>query len=319
MHSRIVQVRRCATLAVAAVALLVVSYADAADRVVLAEQFVSHECSHCPCGGRALSRLMENYPGEIAAIQLQGANPYLHRWVIERKDFYNFYGYPELWFNGAVNLVGAYPTDDQTYTWYRSSFLNERSEPTDVTIEIGATPLVGQTYRVWVRATVDPDGTAKTARIHLVVAVDRYPYATDSRYRNSVRNPDWGSVDVSLVPGESTLVTTDVTFDSLAWSRPDDIRLVAWAQKPFSSGPADVYNAGIVSWPLPTMFQPGDMNCDGAIDFGDINPFVTALSSESAYDDAYPDCLWLHADCDGDGDVTFADINPFVALLSGGE
>ncbi len=63
---------------------------------------------------------------------------------------------------------------------------------------------------------------------------------------------------------------------------------------------------------------PGDLNCDGDIDFDDINPFVLALSDPAAYQAAYPNCNILNGDCDGDGDVDFDDINPFVAILAGG-
>ncbi len=60
---------------------------------------------------------------------------------------------------------------------------------------------------------------------------------------------------------------------------------------------------------------PGDMDCDGDVDFDDIDPFVLALGGEEGYLAAYPDCQWLNADCDGDGAVTFDDIDPFVALI----
>ena len=61
-----------------------------------------------------------------------------------------------------------------------------------------------------------------------------------------------------------------------------------------------------------------DMNCDGTIDFDDINPFVLALSNFNGYIGAYPECNVFNADCNGDGVVNFGDINAFVALLSGG-
>lgn len=61
---------------------------------------------------------------------------------------------------------------------------------------------------------------------------------------------------------------------------------------------------------------PGDLNCDGVIDFGDINPFVAALSGQAGYESQYPDCEWMNADCNGDDLVDFQDINAFVALLS---
>lgn len=59
----------------------------------------------------------------------------------------------------------------------------------------------------------------------------------------------------------------------------------------------------------------GDMNCDGDVDFGDIDPLVVALSGQAPYVAAYPTCTWMNADCNDDGVVDFGDIDPFVALL----
>ncbi|MEW6250563.1 MAG: hypothetical protein AB1716_07935 [Planctomycetota bacterium] len=61
---------------------------------------------------------------------------------------------------------------------------------------------------------------------------------------------------------------------------------------------------------------PGDMNCDGSVNFDDINPFVLALSDPGGYAAAYPNCYILNGDCNGDGAVDFGDINPFVGLLT---
>ena len=58
------------------------------------------------------------------------------------------------------------------------------------------------------------------------------------------------------------------------------------------------------------------MNCDGVVDFGDINPFVLLLSNPAAWQAAYPGCPAANGDIDGDGVVGFGDINPFVALLT---
>ncbi len=62
----------------------------------------------------------------------------------------------------------------------------------------------------------------------------------------------------------------------------------------------------------------GDLNCDGSIDFGDINPFVLYLSNLAAWQAAYPACNCLNGDIDYDGTYgqgSFGDINPFVALI----
>ena len=60
----------------------------------------------------------------------------------------------------------------------------------------------------------------------------------------------------------------------------------------------------------------GDVNCDGSVNFGDINPFVLALSNPSMYQQTYPGCPLRNRDINGDGSFGFGDINPFVALLS---
>ncbi len=61
--------------------------------------------------------------------------------------------------------------------------------------------------------------------------------------------------------------------------------------------------------------HPGDLDCNGAVDFFDIDPFVLALQGQAAYNAVYPNCRWLNGDCDNDSDVDFFDIDAFVALL----
>ncbi len=73
---------------------------------------------------------------------------------------------------------------------------------------------------------------------------------------------------------------------------------------------------GQVYVPVPVLV--GDLNCDGVVGFGDINPFVLALSNPPLYAELYPDCPLANRDIDGDGDFGFGDINPFVTLLTSG-
>jgi hypothetical protein len=61
----------------------------------------------------------------------------------------------------------------------------------------------------------------------------------------------------------------------------------------------------------------GDLNCDGLVNFDDINPFVSTLGADPlTWNLAHPGCHWLNADGNADGVVNFDDINPFVVLLS---
>lgn len=59
----------------------------------------------------------------------------------------------------------------------------------------------------------------------------------------------------------------------------------------------------------------GDMNCDGHVDFFDIDAFLLAFSGPEAYQAVFPACHWLNGDLDADADVDFFDIDPFVTRL----
>jgi hypothetical protein len=63
--------------------------------------------------------------------------------------------------------------------------------------------------------------------------------------------------------------------------------------------------------------RPGDLNCDGVVNFDDINAFVLAIGDPAGYEAQFPLCNRMNADCNGDSLMNFDDINGFVALLSG--
>jgi hypothetical protein len=65
-------------------------------------------------------------------------------------------------------------------------------------------------------------------------------------------------------------------------------------------------------------FAPGDLNCDGAVNAFDIDPFVLALTNPDGYAASFPLCDVLLADANGDGQVNVFDIDPFVEILVGG-
>ncbi len=65
-----------------------------------------------------------------------------------------------------------------------------------------------------------------------------------------------------------------------------------------------------------TVNLTGDLNCDGVVSVGDINPFVLALTDPAAYADQFPDCDIASGDINDDGIVSVGDINGFVALIT---
>ena len=68
---------------------------------------------------------------------------------------------------------------------------------------------------------------------------------------------------------------------------------------------------------LLTPITVGDMNCDGALDNFDIDPFVLALTNADGYAAAYPRCSRSYADANSDGVVDLFDVDAVVGLLTG--
>ncbi len=65
----------------------------------------------------------------------------------------------------------------------------------------------------------------------------------------------------------------------------------------------------------------GDANCDGQVNFDDIDYFVAALIAESNWNALFsgsPPCSYFSNDCDDNGIVNFDDVDPFVAALTSG-
>ncbi len=75
--------------------------------------------------------------------------------------------------------------------------------------------------------------------------------------------------------------------------------------------------AGAEAWlaRIPPVAATGDGNCDGRLDFFDIDAFVLALFAPADYRAAFPDCETATIDMNDDGGIDFFDIDPFVAAL----
>jgi hypothetical protein len=63
---------------------------------------------------------------------------------------------------------------------------------------------------------------------------------------------------------------------------------------------------------------PGDLNCDGAFNGADIDPFFLALGNPAGYAVQFPNCNIMLGDMNGDGAVNGADIDVFFECLGGG-
>ncbi len=130
-----------------------------------------------------------------------------------------------------------------------------------------------------------------------------------------------GSTTAAGVRWDTVSYATDPNANALRWGTMYNFwfdadvapELVTWATLAlFKPGaPAEVEVAiG------PGLMLRGDMNCDGVVDFGDINPFVSYLVDFSTWQAAYPDCPASNGDIDEDSVYpSFQDINPFVECV----
>ena len=166
-------------------------------------------------------------------------------------------------FDGVDLVDGAVPNENQQYHVYRfNHFLPERSVVTDVTLQIEAQHVSGQTYDISARVAVEADGQPKTMRIHVVQVLDHWP--PEKPYHRNTFKQAAAAQDVTIASGESQTVNCQFTFDSDSWSAQENIRIIAWAQVPTATGPAQVHQAAIRHWPLISL--PDDADGDTYID-----------------------------------------------------
>ena len=120
-----------------------------------------------------------------------------------------------------------------------------------------------------------------------------------------------GNLPVTLLNGFGS--EFDETDDVYTPSTPIEIvsgDTIVFSNVSGFSGPFSAPNYSIegISFSTAATVLVGDVNLDGEVDFLDISPFITRLSTTE---------FQAEADIDGDGNVDFLDIAPFIALLSG--
>lgn len=153
-----------------------------------------------------------------------------------------------------------------------------------------------------------PEGTALEVELTLRstrLNATRYELATENNAWTTLVTPTWTP---PLSNGQAAPVA--VKIDIPAGPGPDADTALISARAELDGGTRTFAALETRRW------YRGDLNCDDAIDFGDINPFVLALSDPAGYAKQFPDCDHRVADINFDGRVDFDDINPFVDLLT---
>ena len=226
-------------------------------------------------------------PDTFAAVQIHVGDGFATSWGNARDNFYGVTGTPTAWFDGVLDAEGAYQSNSQMYNWYRSKYLQRRGVATDVTIALTGEQVSGPTYTMEATVCIESGGSAKTMRLYMVQVLDYWPMSFEggnSYSRNGFKQAaSWE--DFSLRPGqECAVVQRTFTFDSRSWSSPNDIKVIAWAQRPYSSGPAEVFQAAVAVWPFDLCLNGELDGGEDRIDCGGSCPACECLSDGSCDD-----------------------------------
>ena len=213
--------------------------ADAAPRKVMFENFTATWCPPCPDVANGLILLMDEYPDTCFPMQVHEQDDYSTTWGDQRLNFYNVPGFPTVWIDGMLSIVGSYGSPSANYQQLRSRYLQRIATSTDVTIDSCGFSVDNNTYTVSSNIGIENGGVGKKMIIHCSQVLHNYPsgsynYGCFMQAQNTT---------ISLGAGSSQ--TIDFTFDLNAASAANtsNVTFYVWAQSTNSSGPSNIYQA----------------------------------------------------------------------------
>jgi hypothetical protein len=201
----------------------------------------------------------------------------------------------------TLRLINVLPADSNAYYNCRVTNVDDGCVNTSDYSSLTVYPLTGFTSQPVDKTVLEYENSD----FH-VVAAGSAPFTYRWRH-NGVNVNNGGGVFGALTPN---LLISGTVASQAGWY---DCRITdACGGVAISNAAHLIVNTGLGA-------GRGDLNCDGLVDFDDINPFVMALSSgEAEYYAQYPSCHFYNGDANSDGSVNFDDINPFVECLSAG-
>jgi len=240
--------------------------------------------------------IAEDYPTTFAPITMHvNGDGYETPWGQSRLDSY-------------YNLASATPSFIVDGTWicssadYRYFVEQQLGVPTDMTIDLSANQVSGDTWDVTARICLEGGG-GRQVRIYTAATLDGYPNPPE--YSTNVLRQDVVEHTVTVPGGGCQDVISQIKLDSVSMSNQSDVVIVTWAQDPSSSGPATVYQAGIMRWPFPAGPELTTIEIDPAsaeVELG--GQVVFTATGKDQFGDPYPlsDPSWsLSGSGSGDG------------------
>jgi len=189
-----------------------------------------------------VEQLAIDYPNRFAPVSMHvNGDAWAVPWGQARID--GFYGLAGLVPTFMVDaLWNCQPSD---YFYYVEQQL---AQPTDTTLELTGRQVGGSTWDITARVCLEGGG-ARQMRIYTAATLDNPPDLPS--YSTNILMQDVYENDTNVPGGGCKDVTSRITFDSTSMAYASDIVIVAWAQKPATNAPTDVYQAGIMRWPFP--------------------------------------------------------------------
>jgi len=262
--------------------------------------------------------LLNTYPTTCTAVEYHLGDAYATSWGNSRSSFYGVGGTPTCWFDGVISRVGG-----SSGMHYNNEYNARRNVPTDVTIGLAGDEVSGQTYDITATVCIEAGGTAKTMRIYIAQVLDCYP--TSPSYSRNTFKQAASTTDVTINPGECATIVKTLTFDATSWSNQANIKIIAWAQVPSGSSPAEVFQAASMGWPFPPAGAPNDDCVDakelGNESFADTSELATNDGTASCgFSDTSPD-VWFSYLAPADGtlevDTCGSSFDTVLSVLDG--
>ena len=203
--------------------------------------------------------MLDDY-STFAVVTIHIGDSYQVPWGSDRRAMYGNIadGYPWFAYDG---LFDAWPIET-----YESKFLSRQAEATDMTISLFGEEISANTYEIVARICVEPGGEQADFTFYTAQVLDHYP-DTPVYSRNCLMQAVEND-NVTVNPGQCVIVQNTLVFDSVSLSRPDDIKIIAWAQTPGVLWPAEVFQAAQMGWPFASfenVFADGFESSDTAL------------------------------------------------------
>lgn len=193
-----------------------------------------------------VSDLIDQHPERFALLSYHVNDSYEIPWGLDRlNNFYSLnYATPTLMYDGIQNCG---------MSDYALCLDQRLAEASDMTIALTARQDGASKWTVIADICREGSGGSRNMRLYTAEALNDYPNPPEHS-RNVLMQPAQ-TEDFSLSGGECTQILTPVTFDATSLADQNNIVVISWAQAPSATGPAEVYQAAVMTWPFPEASQ----------------------------------------------------------------